>query len=204
MTFWPTRSSGIPPASQALPRCRSRHRNRRPKNSSAASDGSPSRARISTAIHAAAISTTPSFRRSSRARKRSGCPFIYTTVPPKPVADMLYGGFSPSVTGVFASSGWGWHIETAVHLLRMILGGVFDRHPKLQVVIGHMGEAIPFMLQRMDRTLSQQMTKLARPVSDYLRQNVHYTFGGFNFTPTFLNLLLEIGVERIMFSVDYP
>ena len=42
--------------------------------------------------------------------------------------------------------GWGWHIETAVHLLRMILGGVFDRHPKLQVVIGHMGEAIPFML----------------------------------------------------------
>src|ERR1019366_6908201 len=67
-----------------------------------------------------------------------------------------------------------------------------------------LGEAIPFMLQRMDRTLSQQMTKLARPVSDYLRQNVHYTFGGFNFTPTFLNLLLEIGVERIMFSVDYP
>ena len=89
---------------------------------------------------------------------------------------MLYGGFSPSVTGVFASSGWGWHIETAVHLLRMILGGVFDRHPKLQVVIGHMGEAIPFMRKRIDRILSQQMTKLARPVSDCLRQNVHYTF----------------------------
>src|SRR5664280_2126378 len=101
-------------------------------------------------------------------------PLSHPTVPPKPVADMLYGGFSPSVTGVFASSGWGWHIETAVHLLRMILGGVFDRHPKLQVVIGHMGEAIPFMLQRMDSTLSQQMTKLARPVSDSLRQNVHY------------------------------
>ena len=130
--------------------------------------------------------------------------YLHPTVPPKPVADALYGGFSPSVTGAFASSGWGWHIETAVHLLRMILGGVFDRHPKLQVVIGHMGEAIPFMLQRMDRTLSQQMTKLARPVSDYLRQNVHYTFGGFNFTPTFLNLLLEIGADRIMFSVDYP
>jgi predicted TIM-barrel fold metal-dependent hydrolase len=120
------------------------------------------------------------------------------------VADALYGGFAPPVSGVLASSGWGWHIETAIHLLRMILGGVFDRHPKLQVVIGHMGEAIPFMLPRLNRNLSPQLTKLSRPFSDYLRQNVHYTFGGFNFTPTFLNLLLEVGVDRIMFSVDYP
>lgn len=130
--------------------------------------------------------------------------YLHPTVPHKPVADALYGGFSPAVTGVLASSGWGWHIETAIHLLRMILGGVFDRHPKLQVVIGHMGEAIPFMLPRMNRNLPPQVTKLARPFGDYLRQNVHYTFGGFNFAPTFLNLLLEVGVERIMFSVDYP
>lgn len=130
--------------------------------------------------------------------------YLHPTVPYKPVADALYGGFSPAVTGIFASAGWGWHIETAVHILRMILGGVFDRYPKLQVVIGHMGEAIPFMLPRMNRTLSPEVTKLARPLADYLRQNVHYTFGGFNFAPTFLNLLLEIGIERIMFSVDYP
>jgi predicted TIM-barrel fold metal-dependent hydrolase len=130
--------------------------------------------------------------------------YLHPTVPPKMVADALYGGFSSAVTGVLASSGWGWHIETAVHLLRMILGGVFDRHPKLQVAIGHMGEAIPFMLPRLNRNLSPQITALARPFGDYLRQNVHYTFGGFNFTPTFLNLLLEIGVDRIMFSVDYP
>jgi hypothetical protein len=130
--------------------------------------------------------------------------YLHPTVPYKPVVDVLYGGFSPAVTGILASSAWGWHIETAVHLLRMILGGAFDRHPKLQVVIGHMGEAVPFMLPRMNRNLSPQVTKLARPFADYLRQNVHYTFGGFNFAPTFLNLLLEIGVERIMFSVDYP
>jgi hypothetical protein len=130
--------------------------------------------------------------------------YLHPTVPYKPVADALYGGFSPAVTGIFASAGWGWHIETAVHILRLILGGVFDRHPGLQVVIGHMGEAIPFMLPRMNRVLAPQVTKLARPLADYLRQNVHYTFGGFNFAPTFLNLMLEIGVERIMFSVDYP
>jgi predicted TIM-barrel fold metal-dependent hydrolase len=130
--------------------------------------------------------------------------YLHPTVPPNPVVDALYGGFSPAVSAVFASGGWGWHIETAVHLLRLVLGGVFDRHPKLQVVIGHLGEAIPFMLQRLNRTLPVQMTNLRRPVADYLRQNVHYTFGGFNFAPTFLNLLLEVGVDRIMFSVDYP
>jgi len=130
--------------------------------------------------------------------------YLHPTVPHKPVADALYGGFSPAVTGVLAGSGWGWHIETAVHLLRMILGGIFDRHPKLQVVIGHMGEAIPFMLPRMNRNLSPEVTKLSRSFADYLRQNVHYSFGGFNFTPTFLNLLLEVGVDRIMFSADYP
>ena len=130
--------------------------------------------------------------------------YLHPTVPHKPIADALYGGFSPTVSGILASSAWGWHIETAVHLLRLILGGVFDRHPKLQVVIGHMGEALPFMLPRMNRNLPPQVTKLERSMGDYLRQNVHYTFGGFNFAPTFLNLLLEVGVERIMFSVDYP
>jgi predicted TIM-barrel fold metal-dependent hydrolase len=130
--------------------------------------------------------------------------YLHPTIPPKPVVDALYGGFSPAVSGVLAASGWGWHIETAVHLLRLVLSGVFDRHPKLQVVVGHLGEAIPFMLPRMNKNLPTGMTKLKRPVADYLRQNVHYTFGGFNFAPTFLNLLLEMGVDRIMFSVDYP
>jgi uncharacterized protein len=130
--------------------------------------------------------------------------YLHPTVSPKPVVDALYGGFSPAVSTVFASGGWGWHIETAVHLLRMVLGGVFDRYPKLQVVIGHLGEAIPFMLPRLNKNLPVQMTNLQRPVADYLRQNVHYTFGGFNFAPTFLNLLLEVGVDRIMFSVDHP
>jgi len=130
--------------------------------------------------------------------------YLHPTIPPKAVVDALYSGFSPAVTGILSSSGWGWHIETAVHLLRMILGGVFDRHPKLQVVIGHLGEGIPFMLPRLNGSLSPQITKLERPLGDYLRQNVHYTFGGFNFAPTFLNLLLEVGADRIMFSVDYP
>jgi uncharacterized protein len=130
--------------------------------------------------------------------------YLHPTVPAKPVADVLYGGFSPPVSGMFAAAGWGWHIETGVHLIRMILGGVFDRYPKLQVVVGHLGEGVPFMLERLNRNLPMQMTKLERPVAAYLRENVHYTFAGFNFTATFLDLLLEVGVERIMFSCDHP
>jgi predicted TIM-barrel fold metal-dependent hydrolase len=130
--------------------------------------------------------------------------YLHPTVPPKAVIEASYGGFSPAVTGMLIGGGWGWHIETAIHLIRMILGGVFDRYPKLQVVIGHLGEGIPFMLPRMNKNLPKEITKLERPVAAYLRENVHYTFGGFNFPATFLDLLLEVGVGRIMFSVDHP
>ncbi|HEV2379445.1 MAG TPA: amidohydrolase family protein [Terriglobia bacterium] len=129
--------------------------------------------------------------------------YLHPTQPPRPVIEASYGGFSPIVTDMLAGAGWGWHIETAIHVIRLILGGAFDRYPKLQIVIGHMGEALPFMLQRLD-VMPMAMTKLSRPISAYLRENVHYTFSGFNFTPTFLDLMLQVGVERIMFSADHP
>ena len=129
--------------------------------------------------------------------------YLHPTQPSKPVIETSYGGFSPIVTDMLAGAGWGWHIETAIHVIRLILGGVFDKYPKLQIVIGHMGETLPFMLQRLD-VMPMAMTKLQRPMSAYLTENVHYTFSGFNFTPTFLDLLLHVGVERIMFSADYP
>lgn len=130
--------------------------------------------------------------------------YLHPTPPPKAVVEAQFSGFSPAVNGMFASAGWAWHIETAVHLIRMILGGVFDRHPKLQVAIGHLGEGIPFMMPRLQKNFSQEITKLQRPMGAYLKENVHYTFGGFNFPATFLDLLLEVGVDRIMFSVDHP
>jgi hypothetical protein len=130
--------------------------------------------------------------------------YLHPTIPPKAVVETSYGGFAPQVSWMFSGPGWGWHIETAVHTIRLILGGVFDRFPKLQVVVGHLGEGLPFMLPRLDRNMPPALTKLKRSLGEYLRQNVHYTFAGFNFPATFLDLLLEVGVERIMFSVDYP
>jgi uncharacterized protein len=130
--------------------------------------------------------------------------YLHPTPPPRAVVEASYAGFAPEVTARLASGSWGWHIETAIHVLRIILGGAFDRFPNLQLVIGHLGEALPFMLPRIDYTLPTDVTKLAHPIGAYLRENLHYTFSGFNWTPTFLNLLLEVGVDRIMFSADYP
>jgi predicted TIM-barrel fold metal-dependent hydrolase len=137
--------------------------------------------------------------------EKLGAPiYLHPTPPPPPVIEASYGGFAPLVTQMLAGPGWGWHIETAVHVIRLALGGVFDRYPKLQIVIGHMGEGLPFMFQRLD-VMPRAVTKLERPVSAYLRDNVYYTFSGFNFPATFLDLFLELGgVERIMFSADHP
>ena len=129
--------------------------------------------------------------------------YLHPTMPPQAVIDVSFGGFLPAVTDMFAGPGWGWHIETAVHILRLVLGGVFDRFPKLQFVIGHLGEALPFMMQRVD-IMAPALTKLQKPVSAYLRGNIHYTISGFNFPAAFLDMLLEVGVGRVMFSADYP
>jgi uncharacterized protein len=130
--------------------------------------------------------------------------YLHPTPPPQPVIEASYvGNYSPEVAGTLAAGAWGWHIETAIHVIRLILSGAFDRYPRLQLVIGHMGEGVPFMLPRLEQALPY-VTKLDRPLGAYFLENVHYTFSGFNWTSTFLNLLFQVGVDRIMFSTDHP
>jgi predicted TIM-barrel fold metal-dependent hydrolase len=93
---------------------------------------------------------------------------IHPTKPPQPVFDAYYAGSSPVVSDVFGSPGWGWHIETAVHVLRLILGGALDRFPKLQLVIGHLGEGLMSLFPRLDN-MTPAMTKLQRNAVDVLR-----------------------------------
>jgi uncharacterized protein len=131
--------------------------------------------------------------------------YLHPTQPPQAVVEASYtGNFSPEVAFTLANSSWGWHIETAIHVLRLILSGAFDRYPSLQVIIGHLGEGLPFMMPRSERMLSQELTKLARPLGAYLHENLHYTFSGFTFLAPFLDLFLEVGVNHILFSADYP
>ena len=121
---------------------------------------------------------------------------------PRPVIEASYTG--NFVAGLLATAAWGWHVETATHVLRLIVGGAFDSYPNLQLVVGHMGEGLPFFMPRLEMALPVELTKLERPVGSYLRENLHYTFGGFNWVQAFLDLVLQVGVERIMFSADHP
>ncbi len=130
--------------------------------------------------------------------------YLHPTPPPRTVVEVTYAGLPPQIAALLATGAWGWHVDTALHVLRLILGGAFDRYPRLQLVVGHLGETLPFMLPRFDLTLPTRATGLERPVGAYLRENVHYTFSGFNWTPAFLDLLLQVGVDRIMFSTDHP
>ena len=140
-----------------------------------------------------------------RAESLSVPVYLHPTIPPQPIVNTYYAGkFEADLTYRLSSAAWGWHIETATHVLRLILGGVFDEYPKLQLIIGHLGEALPFMMERLEQNLPAALTNLKHPFGAYLRENINYTISGFNFTPVFLNLFLEVGAERIMFSADYP
>ena len=131
--------------------------------------------------------------------------YIHPTAPTQKVIEAYYtGNYGANVARWLSMGAWGWHIETAIHCLRLVASGAFDRYPDLQILIGHLGEAIPFMLPRIDQKLSREQTRLERSTGAYFRENFSYTFSGFNYLPAFLDLLLQVGVNRILFSVDYP
>ncbi len=130
--------------------------------------------------------------------------YLHPTQPIKAVKEVYFDGFSPQVSNMLSGAGWGWHIETAVHILRIIMSGAFDKYPKLQMIVGHLGEGLPFLLQRTNNRMSQAVTGLQKPTADYLRENMYYSFGGWYFTAPFLNLYLEIGGDRILAAADYP
>jgi predicted TIM-barrel fold metal-dependent hydrolase len=130
--------------------------------------------------------------------------YLHPTRPPAAVVQAYYGGFAPAVSAALSMSAWGWHAENGLHVLRLILAGVFDRFPRLQFVIGHLGEALPFWIERTTMKLPQSVTGLPRPVSDYLRTNVQVTTSGQVTVAPLLSALAVMGADRIMFAVDYP
>src|SRR6266700_2390631 len=130
--------------------------------------------------------------------------YIHPGIPPAPVREAYYAGFDPAVNFALSTGGWGWHSETGIHALRLILSGVFDRLPGLQIIIGHMGEMLPFMLARINNVFSPLTKQLQRSVPEYFLQNFHITTSGFFTEPPLLLLLQIVGADRIIFSVDYP
>jgi gamma-resorcylate decarboxylase len=111
----------------------------------------------------------------------------------------------PSLVG----SAWGFGIETSTHAIRLMLSGLFDRYPELIVILGHLGEGLPYLLPRLEHRLYMQrngdgLGKAKASVSEYLTRNFYFTTSGHFHTNALLNAISEIGADHVMFSVDYP
>jgi uncharacterized protein len=130
--------------------------------------------------------------------------YIHPHLPPDPVRKAYYADLPPGSGRVLESAGWGWHSETAIHVLRMVLAGTLDRHPRLKLIIGHMGEMLPVMLARIDEVSALDVDHLKRPVSRAILDQVWITTSGIFSQPPFLAALQTFGIDRLMFSVDYP
>jgi uncharacterized protein len=131
--------------------------------------------------------------------------YLHPGIPTEPVRNAYYDGLPGNFSFTMALSAWGWHADTAIHTLRLVLSGALDRHPGLKLVIGHMGEALPFMLDRIDETTTATAkTHLRRSVRQTILDQVWLTTSGFFTTVPFIAALMSFGVDRIMFSVDYP
>ncbi|WP_110959118.1 amidohydrolase family protein [Acidovorax sp. ST3] len=107
---------------------------------------------------------------------------------------------------VLQGAAWGWGVETAGHALRLLFGGVFDRFPRLNLILGHMGEALPFQRWRIDSRFAAYPSgiKLARKPSEYIGSNILITTSGVCSAPALLGAVGELGAEAVLFSVDYP
>jgi predicted TIM-barrel fold metal-dependent hydrolase len=101
---------------------------------------------------------------------------------------------------------WAFAMETSVHALRLMCSGIFDEHPNLQLILGHLGERIPFDLWRLDHRLEvdPQGLPAKKSIRYYMQNNVHVTTSGQFYDPPLHLTMKEVGVDRVLFSVDYP
>jgi predicted TIM-barrel fold metal-dependent hydrolase len=130
--------------------------------------------------------------------------YLHPGLPVPAVREAYFSGFAPHVGFLLAGPIWGWHQETALHGLRMMLAGTFDRFPGLQVILGHFGEMLPFQIERINKIAPRQAIGRDRDLLEYFLGNFHVTTSGVFTVPPLLCSLMVLGVDRILFSVDYP
>jgi predicted TIM-barrel fold metal-dependent hydrolase len=128
--------------------------------------------------------------------------FVHPQIPQRAVREVYYSGFGDAIDTAFATFALGWHYEAGIQFVRLMLAGVFDRYPDLQIVLGHWGEVVLFYLERLNSLA--RVANLQKPIADYIRQNLYVTPSGM-WNQSYLQRTLEIvGPERILFSTDYP
>jgi 2,3-dihydroxybenzoate decarboxylase len=128
--------------------------------------------------------------------------YLHPAIPHQQVIDVYYEPYVKDFPTLLRA-GWGFTVETATHAIRLVLSGLFDAYPRLKIIVGHLGEGLPFLLLRIDEALSRTGN---RPLAfrETFCRNFYLTTSG-NFSDTaLLCTMMEMGVERIMFSVDWP
>ncbi len=130
--------------------------------------------------------------------------YLHPAPPPPAVREAYFTGLAPEVSLALATAGWGWHAECGMHVLRMVVAGIFERFPGLQLIVGHMGENLPFSLARADAMIGPALDASAHGIADTVLAHVHVSTCGYH-TDGPLRCALEVlGSDRVMFSVDHP
>jgi predicted TIM-barrel fold metal-dependent hydrolase len=138
----------------------------------------------------------------ARAEKLDVPIYFHPSQPHPKVTEIYYQDYAKDFPQV-VRPGWGYTVETATQAIRLVLSGVFDAHPKLKIILGHFGETLPFLVWRIDAALSRPGQK---PMSfrDIFCKNFYVTTSGFFSNPALLCCVMELGVDRILFAVDWP
>jgi 2,3-dihydroxybenzoate decarboxylase len=128
-------------------------------------------------------------------------PFYLHPRDPLPTRQQIYADHSWMLGSV-----WSFAVETATHSLRMMGSGLFDKYPKLTIVLGHLGETLPNAIWRVDHRINCTKQRLAakKNLGEYLRNNFYFTTSGNFCSHALIDTILEVGADRILFSVDYP
>ena len=129
--------------------------------------------------------------------------YVHPQLPPQAVRDVYYSGFSEEVSYVLAAHGWGWHDHAGLAALRLILAGTLDRHPDLQLILGHWGELLVPFVDRLD-VLSPVATHLERRVGEYITGNTYVTPGGIYSHRMLVDASAAVGADRVLFAADDP
>lgn len=130
--------------------------------------------------------------------------YIHPGAPLQQVQQPYYSGFNAEIEARFPLFAWGWHHEAGIQVIRLILSGALDRHRNLKLISGHWGEMVPFYLQRLDDTMPPPVTGLSRSISQTYREQVWVGPSGMLDLPHFLFVREVLGIERLVFSIDYP
>ena len=127
--------------------------------------------------------------------------YLHPTMPHPAVIDTYYKDYAQDWPMILRAA-WGFTVETATQGVRMVLSGVFDAYPKLKIILGHLGEGLPFLLWRIDMGFARGGG--SRSFRDVFCEHFYITTSGFFSNSALLCCVQELGVDRIMFSVDYP